>query len=109
MAKQYIDVLIDGKVYSLGGSETEGYVQQIATYLNGKIFQLKAQPGFLKMPEDYQSIMTYLNLADDYFKALQEAKAYKSQKEELEREIYSLKHELISVQMKLDALEKEEK
>ena len=49
MAKQYIDVLIDGKVYSLGGSETEGYVQQIATYLNGKIFQLKAQPGFLKM------------------------------------------------------------
>ena len=56
MAKQYIDVLIDGKVYSLGGSETEGYVQQIATYLNGKIFQLKAQPGFLKMPEDYQSI-----------------------------------------------------
>ena len=34
MAKQYIDVLIDGKVYSLGGSETEGYVQQIATYLN---------------------------------------------------------------------------
>ena len=23
MAKQYIDVLIDGKVYSLGGSETE--------------------------------------------------------------------------------------
>lgn len=29
MAKQYIDVLIDGKVYSLGGSETEGYVQQM--------------------------------------------------------------------------------
>ncbi|WP_412717981.1 cell division protein ZapA [Clostridium sp. AM48-13] len=52
----------------MGGSETEGYVQQIATYLNGKIFQLKAQPGFLKMPEDYQSIMTYLNLADDYLK-----------------------------------------
>ena len=71
MAKQYIDVLIDGKVYSLGGSETEGYVQQIATYLNGKIFQLKAQPGFLKMPEDYQSIMTYLNLEE----SLQEAGA----------------------------------
>ena len=57
MAKQYIDVLIDGKVYSLGGRETEGYVQQIATYLNGKIFQLKAQPGFLKMPEDYRMII----------------------------------------------------
>ena len=60
MAKQYIDVLIDGKVYSLGGSETEGYVQQIATYLNGKIFQLKAQPGFLKMPEASAKICSSL-------------------------------------------------
>ena len=34
---------------------------------------------------------------------------FRREKEELEREIYSLKHELISVQMKLDALEKEEK
>ena len=33
---------------------------------------------------------------------------FKAQKEELEKEIYSLKHELIGVQMKLDArLEKD--
>ena len=36
-------------------------------------------------------------------KALQEAKMLKAQRDDLEREIYSLKHELISVQMKLDA------
>ena len=47
--------------------------------------------------------MIYLNLSDDYFKALQEAKMLKAQRDDLEREIYSLKHELISVQMKLDA------
>ena len=34
---------------------------------------------------------------------LQEAKMLKAQRDDLEREIYSLKHELISVQMKLDA------
>ena len=107
MAKQYIDVLIDGKVYSLGGSETEGYVQQIATYLNGKIFQLKAQPGFLKMPEDYQSIMTYLNLADDYFKEKESAKALASDKESMEKETYRLKHEMVSTQMKLESLRNE--
>ena len=107
MAKQYIDVLIDGIVYSLGGSETEGYVQQIATYLNGKIFQLKAQPGFLKMPEDYQSIMTYLNLADDYFKEKESAKALASDKESMEKETYRLKHEMVSTQMKLESLRNE--
>ena len=48
--------------------------------------------------------MIYLNLADDYFKTLQEAKMLRAQKDELEKEIYSLKHELISVQMKLDAV-----
>ena len=57
MAKQYIDVLIDGKVYSLGGSETEGYVQQIATYLNGKIFPAQGAAGIFenagRLPEYY--------------------------------------------------------
>ena len=47
--------------------------------------------------------MIYLNLADDYFKTLQEAKMLRAQKDELEKEVYSLKHELISVQMQLDA------
>jgi cell division protein ZapA len=54
--------------------------------------------------------MIYLNLADDYFKTLQEAKMLRAQKNDLEKEIYSLKHELIGVQMKLDAqMEKNEK
>ena len=107
--KNYTQVLIDGNVYTLGGAEEQAYLQRVAAYINEKIGELKAQPGFTRQNKDYQEVMIYLNLADDYFKALQEAKAYKSQKEELEREIYSLKHELISVQMKLHALEKGEK
>ncbi len=46
--------------------------------------------------------MIYLNL-DDYFKTLQEAMMLRAQKDEMEKEIYSLKHELISLQMKQDA------
>ncbi len=106
--KNYAQVLIDGNVYTLGGSEEQEYLQKVAAYINDKIGILKAQPGFTRQNKDYQEIMIYLNLADDYFKALQEAKMFKAQKEELEKEIYSLKHELIGVQMKLDArLEKD--
>ncbi len=106
--KNYAQVLIDGNVYTLGGSEEQEYLQKVAAYINDKIGILKAQPGFTRQNKDYQEVMIYLNLADDYFKALQEAKMFKAQKEELEKEIYSLKHELIGVQMKLDArLEKD--
>lgn len=104
MEKNYAEVLIDGKIYTLGGSEEQEYLQKVAAYINQKIGILKAQPGFTRQNMDYQEVMIYLNLADDYFKTLQEAKMLRAQKDELEKEIYSLKHELISVQMKLDAV-----
>lgn len=104
--KNYTEVLIDGNVYTLGGAEEQEYLQKVAAYINEKIGILKAQPGFTRQNKDYQQVMIYLNLADDYFKTLQEAKMYKAQKEELEKEMYSLKHELIGAQMRLDARDK---
>lgn len=101
--KNYTEVLIDGNIYTLGGSEEQEYLQKVAAYINQKIGILKAQPGFTRQNKDYQEVMIYLNLADDYFKTLQEAKMLRAQKNELEKEIYSLKHELIGVQMKLEA------
>lgn len=101
--KNYTEVLIDGNIYTLGGSEEQEYLQKVASYINQKIGILKAQPGFTRQNKDYQEVMIYLNLADDYFKTLQEAKMLRAQKNDLEKEIYSLKHELIGVQMKLDA------
>lgn len=102
--KNYAEVLIDGKIYTLGGAEEQEYLQKVAAYINEKIVMLKSQPGFTRQSPDYQEVMIQLNLADDYFKTLQEAKVYKAQKDELEKEVYSLKYELISAQMKLDAL-----
>ena len=101
-SKNYTEVLIDGNIYTLGGSEEHEYLQKVAAYINQKIGILKAQPGFTRQNKDYQEVMIYLNLADDYFKTLQEAKMLRAQKNELEKEVYSLKHELISVQMQLD-------
>lgn len=104
--KNYTEVLIDGNIYTLGGSEESDYLQKVAAYINEKIAALKAQPGFTRQNKDYQEVMIYLNLADDYFKTLQEAMMLRSQKDEMEKEIYSLKHELISLQMKQESAEK---
>lgn len=104
--KNYTEVLIDGKAYTLGGLEEQEYLQKVASYINEKIGLLKGQPGFTRQNAEHQQVMVYLNLADDYFKTLQESRMYKAQKDELEKEIYSLKYELISAQMKLDMLMK---
>ena len=106
--KNYTEVLINGNVYTLGGAEDPEYLQKVAAYINEKVAVLKAQPGFTRQNKDYQEVMIYLNLADDYFKTLQEAMMLRAQKDEMEKEIYSLKHELISLQMKQEAAQKED-
>lgn len=105
--KNYTEVLIDGKIYTLGGEEDEMYLQKVAAYLNDKIGKLKKQEGFLRQNADYQMVMLALNLADDYFKAQELADTLTRQKDEAEKENYSLKHELISTQMKLEALQRD--
>lgn len=107
-SKNYTDVLINGKIYTLGGNEEESYLQQVASYINEKMTGLQRQPGFLRQSEDYQAVMTYLNLADDYFKEKQYAARLAENNQDLEKETYSLKHELVSTQMKMEALTREE-
>lgn len=102
-SKNFTDVLIGGKIYTLGGLEEENYLQQVASYINEKMSELRRQEGFLKQSEDYQSVMVYLNLADDYFKEREHAAILETQRRDFEKENYSLKHELVSTQMKLEA------
>ena len=75
----------------------------MASYLNEKYSILRRQEGFSRQPEDYQNVMICLNLADDYFKEKERAALLEAQKEELEKETYRLKHELVSTQMKLES------
>ena len=32
-SKNYIDVVIDGKIYNIGGFESEAYLQKVASYI----------------------------------------------------------------------------
>lgn len=105
--KNYTQVLIDGKVYTLGGSEDESYLQKAASYVNEKNSAMRKVPGFTKQSADYQMVMTELNIADDYFKAVEWGEGMERQKNDMEKETYSLKHELVSTQMKLEAVLKD--
>ncbi|WP_349947974.1 cell division protein ZapA [Lacrimispora sp. BS-2] len=102
-SKRSTEVLIDGKIYALGGREEESYIHRLASYINEMIITLKHQEGFTKQSAEYQNIMIQLNMADDYFKAREQSAGLEQQKAEMEKEIYSLKHELVATQMKLES------
>lgn len=105
--KNYAEVLIDGKIYTLGGTEDEHYLQRVASYINEKTAQLKRQEGFTKQSQEYQAVMIELNIADDYFKATNRAAVSERQRDEMEKESYGLKHELVTTQMRLENTTKE--
>ena len=44
--KNYAEVLIDGKIYTLGGAEDQEYFQKVAGYITGKMTELKKQDRF---------------------------------------------------------------
>ena len=39
--KNYTEVFIDGTVFTLGGTEDEAYLRQVAAYLNEKIGEVR--------------------------------------------------------------------
>lgn len=106
-AKHITEVLIGGKVYTLSGFEGEEYLQKIASYLNHKIIECANSEGYRKQSADTRNVLLALNIADDYFKAKKQGDSLESDIELKDKEMYDLKHELISVQIKLENAEKE--
>lgn len=97
--KNYTEVTIGGKSYTLGGYEEEEYLQRVATYINGKMNELRKTQGFLRQTADFRAVMLQLNIANDYFKAQSKAAALEARVEMLEKEVYDLKYELASNQI----------
>lgn len=105
-SKNYTEVLIGGKVFNLGGFESEEYLQKVSTYLNHKIDELSSNDSYRKQSSETRSILLALNIADDYFKARKQGTSLETDIESKDKEMYDLKHDLISVQIKFENAEK---
>lgn len=105
--KNDIEVVIGGKVITLSGSESEEYLQKVASYINNKIAEYNRVDSFRRQPVDLQNVLLQINLADDYFKAQKQIEALEAELEAKDRELYDLKHELIASQIKLESKEKQ--
>ena len=106
-SKNKTEVLIDGKIYTLSGYESEEYLQRVATYINNKLAELKKLDGYARLSQELKSILLELNVADDYFKAKKQVEMVEEELAQKDQELYDLKHELISTQIKLEDAAKE--
>lgn len=104
-AKTSAEVVIDGKVYTLSGYEGEEYLQKVAAYINNKIAEFDEIEDYRHIPVTMKNTLLQLNLADDYFKAKAQVEKLEKELEAKEKEIYDLKHDLISNQIKTESAE----
>jgi len=108
-SKTDTEVIIGGKVLTLSGYESEEYLQKVASYINNKLNEYNKVDSFRRQPMDKQSVMIQLNIADDYFKAKKQISLLEEELQAKEKELYDLKHELISAQIKLESSEEQVK
>ena len=106
-SKNCTEVLIGGKVFTLSGFESEDYLQKVSTYINHKIADCASIDGYNRQSADTRSTLLALNIADDYFKAKRQGAVLENDVQQKDKEMYELKHELISTQIRCENLEEE--
>ena len=104
--KNTAKVIIGGKIITLGGYESEEYFQKVASYINKKMDELSAMPGYSRQPMETKHTLISLNITDDYFKAKKQAEVFEQDLQQKDQEMYDLKHELISLRMQIEEAQK---
>ena len=100
--KNDVEVIINGKQYTLSDYESSEYLQKIANHINDKIAEFKEQDGYLRLDTEMKNILLAINLSDEYYKALKDSNDIKKENEEMEKEIFDIKHEMLTMQSELD-------
>ena len=104
--KNTAQVIIGGKIITLGGYESEEYFQRVAVYINNKISEFETIQGYNRQPMETKHMLLELNITDDYFKAKKQAEIFEQDLHQKDQEMYDLKHELISLRMQNEDLKK---
>lgn len=102
-----VEVIINNKRYTLSGYESGDYLQKIASYINSKHTEFKMMESYNKLDVDMRNILMQINIADDYFKVVNQVNEMNDEADVKGNELFDLKHEVISTQTKLEALQRE--
>ena len=105
--KNDVDVLINGRKYTICGFESGEYLQRVASYINEKYADLKEKEYYNNLDLDLKNVLLAINIADDYFKMQKRAKEKDAESEMKDKMMFDMKHEIIDLQSNLEEKEAE--
>lgn len=102
-----VEVIINNKRYTLCGYESDAYLQMVASYINDKYDLFKQQESFARLELDIKNTLMQINIADDYFKEREKVRNLEAELEQKNTALFDMKHEIISLQTKMDEVKDE--
>ena len=105
-SKKMMEVIIDGKVYTLAGEESEEYMQRVASYVNSKIQEMKQMSSYKKLSKDLQGILLALNISDDLYKTKEVLKMAKEEYDKKDQAIYNMTQQISTEKMQAETAKK---
>lgn len=105
--KNAAEVLINGKIYTISGYESTAYLHKVASYLNEIEEEISGMEGYRRLGTEEKQLLKNMNLADAYFKASEAREELERENERKDKEIYSLKHDLIDAKLEKEKLLKQ--
>ncbi|MBQ8262622.1 MAG: cell division protein ZapA [Lachnospiraceae bacterium] len=100
--KTDVQVVIDGKVLTLSGYESEEYLQKVASYINNKIAEYNKMAAFRHANKDIQHRLIEINIADDYYKVKKQLEELEEELATKQNELYDMKHDVINKDMLIE-------
>ena len=105
MEKNRVEVVIDGQIITLVSDEKEAYMQKVALYIDKKLGEIKSSKSNKPITEHLRTLLISVNIADDYFKALEQYNSLNNTHQTYVREMGLLQEENILLSEKLHELQ----
>ncbi|HOA80955.1 MAG TPA: cell division protein ZapA [Defluviitaleaceae bacterium] len=105
--KNKIEVIINGKVYTLVGNESEEYIQRVALYIDKKMSEIKKSEAAKSLSTNMIAILTSINVADDLFKLSESMNNLEKRIKNMENTLEDKNKQIKSYQNELANLRKE--
>ena len=99
--KNEVQVLIDGKVLTMSGFESNEYLQKLANYINDMIYEYSKSDSFKHSNKDIQHRLIEINIADELFKMKAKVDSINEELKKKEDELYDMKHDITMKEMML--------
>ena len=94
-----VNIRIAGKDYHIVGTEQEEYIKKIGHYVDKKMTSM-IEAGENNLSTVMASVLTSVNIADDYFKERDKANLQKNKMNEIEKKLREAQNKINTLEQK---------